>query len=31
MEYIDGMKLKDHINDPQLNDAALKDILVNMG
>lgn len=31
MEYIDGIKLKDHINDPTLNNEKLDEILVQMG
>jgi TP53 regulating kinase-like protein len=31
MEYIDGVKLKDYINDPALSEEGLKEILIQMG
>lgn len=31
MEYIDGTKLKDYINDPTLNGETLKEVLIKMG
>jgi tRNA A-37 threonylcarbamoyl transferase component Bud32 len=31
MEHIDGTKLKDHINDPSIDEAALKELLIKMG
>jgi TP53 regulating kinase and related kinases len=31
MEYIDGVKLKDYINDATISEASLKEVLVQMG